>query len=487
MSQVIHYLPWISLAIALIAVVARDGVSFQVSRRRQEAPAGAFIVLVVLVGLAMLAGWKYPDFANGLVPALTGFGIGILLVVVAYGIGLFPSQAAAGRSAPIAMAAAAVCFAGWYGDKGTLAMVFGAASAGWLLSVGKAVESNPWAMRAAIMAGSIVGANFLGTQALGGDAGPAAGTILALMASLAGILGGVCGLFFGKKSGAHIATFVAALIAVILWVGGATLLTRQGMLLSHTPYLLGGAAILGAIVHWLIPEDLASTTVRTLLGAVLWVAAATIAFGYEKGFGMAVALVGGAGMLLLIGNRRALLSLGPLAALVLYRVFRTGHPDASEAFDIGQHYAMIGVLLGAMLPIMAQEWLRVTSKKAGGAVLLAGGLWILLLAAAPIPVAVGLSDKGIVGYMVGLGLAPVLEGARGERATHSLALTLGLSAAMTLLYDWLSPHLNIDRHGKLIALAWILGVFVVAGFLIAALSSGSEEKVKQPEQAQAPA
>jgi len=237
--------------------------------------------------------------------------------------------------------------------------------------------------------------------------------------------------------------------------------------------LFAGAGFCALIVAWLVPEETMSSTVRVVLASILWVAAATIAFGLAASFGMALALVAGAGMLLLTGHRRALLSLGPLAAFVIYRVFREGHQDVSQAFDIGQHYAMIGLLLGLLLPVMAQEWNRVTSKRPGGATLVGGALWILLLAAAPIPIAVGLSSKGIIGYLIGLGAAPVVDGTRGERSANTVALSLGLGAAMTLLYDWLAPRLDMDRHAKLIALSWIIGVGVIAAFIIAALSSES--------------
>lgn len=484
MSSIVPYLPWVALAVAIVAVFARDGARGPSEAPKLKAPAGSFILLAILVAAAMVAAWKWPQAANGVVPAIAGFSIGALLSAVAYGIGLLPGQANAGRSAPIALAAAAVSFSQWYGDKAILALVFGAAAASWMLSLGKSTEPNPWAMRSAVYAGAIVGCNLLSAHwVTGADAGHF-GTILAVIGSIAGMVAALfAGVLRKGTTPTPTSSMLAGFIAALFWSGGMFLLGRRDALPNEATIVFAGSALVALVVAWLVPEDLVSGTVRILLAAILWIAVATAAFGLQHGFGMSLALISGAGVLLLCGHRRALLSLGPLAALVIYRVFREAHPASSQAFDIGQHYALIGVLLGAVIPVMAQEWLRVSAKRAGGAMLIAGALWVLLMAAAPIPIAIALSDKGIIGYLVGLGFAPVLDGVRGERSANTVALSLGLGSAMALIYDWIYPYLDLDRHGKLIALSWVMGIALVAAFVIAALSSESFRLKEAPEPA----
>jgi hypothetical protein len=466
-----NYLPWIALAVSIIAIFARDGISGSGPVKKMVAPTGAFLILLLVVAGAMVAAWKWPNWMEGLFPTVCGFAIGALLAALSYGLGLLQSQTAAGRTAPIALAATAVAFTGYFPDRSLLALVFGAASGAWLLSVGKREDANPWAMRSAIFAGCIVAVNRLLVGPGFSPEAASAGTILAIAGALSGIIGGAVGGAMSKGKTETVLGLIPAVVSFALFATASYFVTKKLELPQFTPFIFAGGGLLALVVSWLSPNTEGVSTVRTVLASVLWVAAGTAAFGMEKGLGMAVGLFAAAGILLIIGNRAALLSLGPLAALVIYRLFREAHGDASRSFDIGQHYAMIGVLLGAILPVMAQEWLRGTAQKGGGATLMAAGIWILLLAAAPIPIAVGLSVKGIVGYLVGLGLASVLEGARGEKSAHSLSLALGLGFAMVLLYDWLSPHLDLARSDKIIALAWILGVGVVAAFLIALLSS----------------
>lgn len=465
-------LPWIALGIAVLAIFIKDGIRSSSTVRGPGTPAGAYIILLLLVGLGMFAGWRWSTAYEGLFPAVSGFGVGAFLAAVSYSIGLMPSQTPAGRSAPIALACAAVAFVSWFPPQAAMCLVFGAAAAAWILSIGKIEEPNPWAMRSAVAAAAIVACNALsGSSHLGVDP-TNTGTWLGTAIALSGVIAGIVRLLVAKeKTSVAVADGLSSFTAFVLMAGGAYLVAWKLDLFGSVPliFLLAGAMAL--IINWLIPEGAPSSTVRVLLATLIWVAGATAAFGFAKGFGMAVTLVAASSMLLLSGNRRALLSLGPLGALVFYRVFREAHTDATHAFDIGQHYAMIGVLVGAVLPVMAQEWLRLTGKRGGGATLLAGALWVVLLGGVPIVIAVALAAKGIIGYLIGLGVGAVMESTRGERSAHSLSLALGLSAMMTLLYDWLAPHLDLERHDKLIALAWLGGVVLVAAIVIAFLSA----------------
>jgi hypothetical protein len=471
MTAIAPYLPWISLIVVIIAIFARDGLPASSEKGAVNLPKGPFGALIVITLVAMFAGWKWNEAGGGLLPVVAGLAVGVAASGVAYVVGLLPGQVNAGRTGPIAVAALGASLAANYGDKGSFAFVFGASCAAWLLSLGSSEEPNPWAMRSAIYGAAIVACNVLIQKANLQQDQWNLGTFLALGGAVAGVVAGLVSSPLEKKNSAATAKWISSVLALLLWVGAAWLLERRAGLAGSSSLLFAASGVVALIVAWLVPDNTSSSTVRVIIAGVLWIAMATTAFGYERGVGMAYSLLAGAGMLLLAGNRRALLSLGPLAALVLYRVFRATHSDANQAFDIGQHYALIGLLLGVLLPVMAQEWIRSLAVRTGARTLTAGVLWIILLAAVPIPIAVGLSDKGIIGYLVGLGIASVLEAAKGERSAQSLSLGLGLGAAMTLLYDWLVPHVDLERHAKLIALSWIMGVAAVMVIAIIFLSA----------------
>jgi len=148
----------------------------------------------------------------------------------------------------------------------------------------------------------------------------------------------------------------------------------------------------------------------------------------------------------------------------------------SEQFDVAQHYTMIGFLAGAVFPSLALEWWRQGSGASVNAPKTAGLLWVLVLAVAPMSLAVTLNDRGVIGYLMGLGMAPVLDAIRGEKSPQALSLSMGLAGAMTVGYGWIAPHLDLDRHGKIVWLAWIVIPLLVVIAAIATLSNRSESR-----------
>lgn len=460
-------LPIIAAVLAVVALFVRDGAPTTApDGKRREAPAGAYLILALLVGALILGAFTgYGGLADAL-PVAISFGVGCLLSAVAYGFGLVKGQSGAGRAAPIALGVLAPSILGLLPYEGTpLALVFGAAAAAWYLSIGTEDDPNPWAMRASVVAGLVVAMNLLGSKANIGDYGPMAGTLLGLVGAGAAVLGGVL-----AKVSKNPSLMVGVTLAA--FAGGWYLLADVGKLLganSALPVIWGGC-VLALVVAALIPEDAAPSAMRVLVGVVIWVSAGTAAFGFDKGFGVAALGLTAAIGLLASGNRRALQTLGPLGALVMYRVFYESHREATQAFDIGQHYAMIGLVVGVLLPVMAQEWIRMVAKRGGFLSLVAGALWIVVLLVAPIAAAIVLGAKGVVGYLFGLGLASVVEAVRGEKSAHATSLGIAMAGAITLMYEPLIPHLDLDRADKLSRLAYLGGGVVVLGIVIAVLS-----------------
>jgi hypothetical protein len=466
-------LPILAAIIAVAAVFLRDHLP-AVNAKKREAPAGAFLVLAIVVAVLVFGAFSGYGGLEDALPLTLSAAIGALLAAVAYGVGLMPGQQTAGRSAPMGMAVLAVgAIALLPYPSMPLALVFGAAVGAWFLSIGTQDDPNPWGMRAAAFVGPVVAVNLLGKAGQVSEYGSNAGTLLGLAIALAAVLAGVFGSLLKGTVIARLGAMVI-LTTVGVWLIGDRLLQVSELL------VLGfGGSLLALIVHGLCPEEDDASTLRLTVGSVIWIAAGSAAFGYAKGFGVAVVLLVATGVLLAAGNRRALLTLGPLAALTFFRVFRETHTEAPRALDLAQHYAMIGLVLGATLPVMAQEWLRTVSKRGGFLTLVAGGLWIAVLIVGPVAAAVLLGAKGAVGYVFGLGMAALIEAVRGERSAHAYTLGMGLSAAMTATFGVLLPHLDLARDEKLVRLAWLGGGVLVLALAIAVLSGEFKRSKEQ--------
>lgn len=236
---------------------------------------------------------------------------------------------------------------------------------------------------------------------------------------------------------------------------------ESGLLLSTG---LGVAA--GVIVHWLLPLGEEVDGVRIGIASIIGIGLATIAFGFAKGAGIAFSLVASGGMLLALGNQRALLALGPLVSIVFYHVLREAGTGATRALDIGQHYALLGIALGVVFPLIPSDWLkRQGAKAAGGAF-----LWALIVfAAAPI-VIVMLGTKGAIGFVSGLGLAGLAQALRRESSLLPVALTGALSACTILCLAWLNKTDDFSRDDKVHFFTYVAGGLAVVSFLLALLS-----------------
>lgn len=469
--NLVPYLPYAAAVVAILAFFARDGIKPTEKSKKPEAPLGAFLVLAALVAVLMvgltLSGKIIPDGIS----AGYGMGIGVCASAVAYGLGLISAQREAGRAAPIAIGALMVALLPIFpGTPAPMAVVFGSAVGAWILSIGKNEDPNPWAMRTAVAIGAIVAANALGAQLEQRAVTAHAGTMLGISLALAGVV-----LPLIPKIGRGLAL-------VALTAGVAYLIGDKVFGISETLVVCSAGALVALIVSWLVPDEEKPNTLRLSLATLIWISAGTAGFSQRQGFGMALLFLVAAATLLLMGNRRALLSMGPLGAIVFFRVFRETNLDATKALDIGQHYAMVGLVVGAVLPVLAQEWLTTVARRGGFLALIGGLAWVLVLLGLPLGAAVIFGAKGVVGYLFGLGLASLAEGIKGERSAHALSLGLGLSGVMTLVYEGLQPHLDLTRDEKVNALMYIGAAVVVAGLLIAVLSG---EMVRPKEEVSA--
>lgn len=349
--------------------------------------------------------------------------------------------------------------------------IAGAALAAWVMDV----RSKPVPSCAVftIALAAVVAADLLGAKASDAEGFKISGTLLAMIAGAAGVLAQLATLRGSKP-------VYQQAIAVLLLGAGAFIVGWRYLQDQNTWMLVLAGMVLALVVNWLM-DDEGQDALRPLLSTILWIGLATLGFSLEKGYGMALGLFGGVATLLLLGNIRALLTIGPLAGLVMYRVFREVHVDATRALDIGQHYALIGLTLGALAPLMPVEWLRSRGELTGLRIPSSSVLWVLLLGLIPVAVAMVLGPKGVVGFVAGLGFASLLEAVRLGPSLQSLSLGLGLSAATTFAFQFLGDNTTLTREEKsavLVPLSIAVGVLVVVLALVSPKASlkGAEAK-----------
>ncbi len=217
---------------------------------------------------------------------------------------------------------------------------------------------------------------------------------------------------------------------------------------------IAGAIAAGAIV-WALPETESSEPI-SLIGAIVMVAVGTAAFAEARGIGMATAAVAAIAVGLLSGRTKVLAVISPLAILAVYRGFGVVNPAAAKALDIGQHYGMIGLMLGILVAFVGASRSENTPFPASAFGWLAGAL---LCAFSPLVI----GAKGAVGLLVGLGFA----GAIGHR--NALAAGMSFMGITITGYSLLKDRLDLTREERLPLLAGVAaGVFIliIASFLL---------------------
>ena len=241
--------------------------------------------------------------------------------------------------------------------------------------------------------------------------------------------------------------------------------------------VVGTAAFTALVVHLLVPQDRDAAPLRVGLAAVTWIALTTIAFSILGGFGMAMALLEGAVILVLLQNGRALLTLGPAIGLVMYRVMRDASPDTSRALDLGQHYGVTGVVVGAVIPLLYADWFERKRENRRTPDSVASLLWGFILICVPVLSIVVLGSKGASGVIVGLGFSGFLLAYRKLTESPVVAIILAAGAANAVAVDWIGEALDYTRQEKLHAFGWwaLAMALAAAGILAVSRSKVTEE------------
>lgn len=326
---------------------------------------------------------------------------------------------------------------------------------------------------AAISSVFVISADFLG-RAESGLPGPStAGVVLGIGFLASAVIVGVIARFSASP-------LVRGGIGFVILVLVGYLACRQYLASSDLSNLWLGGAVVGGVVHLLLAGEAKPEPFRFVLSAIIWLGAATVAFGIDRDYGMAVSMLAGISVLMILGSPRALMTVSVASSILIYRIFRELHPDDAKALDIGQHYTIIGIAMGALLPLLPIEWQRSNAGRslAGWKAPAGVALWIIILLAIPIPAAVLLGAKGAIGLVVGFSFAAVVEGLRGSEDLAPVGIATGLGALTVLSYDWLGPWSDLERGVKIRA---VVAVAVVLTILAAALFGLSRPQANSPE------
>jgi hypothetical protein len=178
--------------------------------------------------------------------------------------------------------------------------------------------------------------------------------------------------------------------------------------------------------------------------------------------GLAISAIFALSFLLAVESYRGLLSMAVLVPLAFYRIFLEAYPAESRHIDVGQHYSVMGIVLGATLPTALAAWVAKAGGRSSGLMrpfmaLVAGGVADALLIAADFV----LGSRGVIGIIVGLAIAPVVAGLiRGERL-GTLAAIGSLAAAVVASFKFVAPYILVERETKIQILGWAIGAAVI--------------------------
>ena len=285
---------------------------------------------------------------------------------------------------------------------------------------------------------------------------------------------------------AMIGPWVAALIAVLglimTYVGGT-----DGKQHSWAPFAVGilvGAAAFGVVGKVGGQSDLALAVLAAsvVAGIAVWTssdfarsalpigASAACAlvlanWAFSSGRGQGIALVGlvTVGIALVSASPRVAMAFVGVSALAWFRVVRYVLPDATTAFDAGNHYAALGFVVAILGVMAAFDVLRQRPKPI--AALLVG---LAGLAAIPL-LTLYLGMKGAIGLALGLGLAPVVIALAGSGTIAAMPVGLGAVAFMIASVPWIQPALEGDRD---IRVRWMLVLGALSAILFLGASIG---------------
>ncbi len=257
----------------------------------------------------------------------------------------------------------------------------------------------------------------------------------------------------------HVGTTIGLLAAIValvsLWPKHTTIygqLITAASLAAVAAFTVRGAddafhlyicVAIGSIAAWVTLMVLgeADDLMRRTLVAITWIAVASVAFTLAKAGGIGVAVVIGV-LYAAINRSSALLScIAPAVGIIIVRVFREMYHDASRGFDLGQHYAVIGLCFGLALPHLAAA-ANVRLRSFGT------HAFAMLCLVTPAILMILTGAKGAYGLIVGLSLSVLMPATR-EAKSVAPAAAFSVGFAALIQYAWLQTWFTEGRVDRL--------------------------------------
>lgn len=444
-----RFLPWISIVSGIVALVVANSKGAAV----EKAVGADRSLLPSWIAVGAMYGFAYgfessvvgmPNVAHGLL-----FGVTAIRLAMAI-------DARVGRS-PLAALGLATALAGGVllmpQDLRQLVWLGAAMGAGLAAACASLGESARGTSRLTAFAiATFAAASVLGSYRDGVDRAAAVPAAIGIVAIIV-----MAGLKFGSLS-----KWIRWAVVAAVLLAGAKLLSVKFLFYGASFNVALGAVASAAIVAWILDGDDESSPGPFVICTVVWLAWSTIAFGLLQGLGLAISAVFALSFLLGVESYRGLLSMAVLVPLAFYRIFLEAYPAESRHIDVGQHYSVLGIILGAMLPTALAAWVSKAGARSSGLMrpfmaLIAGTVVVALLIAADFII----GSRGVIGIIVGLAIAPVVAGLiRGERL-GTLAAIGSLAAAVVVSFRFVAPHILVERETKIQLLGWSIGAAVI--------------------------
>ena len=435
----------VALALTGVAYFLLDSKDPQERRSFSGSEIGALVA--TLVGVVLVS--KYGPVKDRM-PLDIGLALGVIATLVSAFLG--------GKIAPIGVAVAAtigVHFAGADLEPAQWAVLVGAA-------IGALATRRPSASTTAFAVALCVAGDYLGVL----HANTPTMAFLGGLVGLAGLVGSIVANALPKPTN----WFRPIVIGLVILLGAFLVIRTLGETRLIIVAAIGSAT--GIILTYFLPDEEKDPT-RIAIAAIISVSVATIAFGLGKATGMSLALAAMALVAVGSGNRLGALAASPLLGLVLYRIFREVDPYSTKALDIGQHYALLGVLLGAVIPLIPGVWnLQNRLRREVGSF-----LWVVIILSTPTFIAIMLGDKGSIGFVGGLGLAGICQALRHERDLLPLGVAPGLAAVTILCIDWFEDWTDLARDEKVKFFLYAGIGLIIAAAILAAISREKKTEV----------
>lgn len=438
-------LSWVVLAVG----AALAFVSF--SRRGESKPVPMSLLalsvgLCVVAAAAKLKGIEMVFPKVGEILPIIPFVGGVALALAS---GLLFLDDKEGEMPFIAGAAALASFVAFFMKGMDLAL---ASAAAWSFLLGAAVvfaglrfvglgKSAPVFLASGAAVAAMVG---LGIKANNIDA---VSTPLALV--LAGVVaavvaGGIC---LARKTKEDPIGVVGGLVVLLI---GVVLVAKMVAANDKLIFAAGAAILAAAAGIWAISKS-ENQGSRKAAMSILWLGIATVAFSQVQGIGLAGASICGILALSLAGRTDLVPTMSPILMLAGYRLFRENYADLNQAFDIGQHYGLMGVIGAVLIGMYFVNWMR--GRKAETALQTVGfvlsGLLICLVIIAG---GLYLGSKGATGLMAGLALLAPISFYLANCGTGALNLSLAGTTVLSLTYKGLTQYFDLERGSKQIVL-----------------------------------